>query len=67
MFGKKLFGKKGKRKATEYKVESENLAVPEVHTHEMYSEDASEDERSNEPITYENVAIPEIHIKKRRK
>ena len=24
MFSKKLFGKKGKRKATEYKVESEN-------------------------------------------
>lgn len=39
MFGKKLFGKKGKRKATEYKVESENLAVPEVHTHEIHPEE----------------------------
>ena len=67
MFSKKLFGKKGKRKATEYKVESENLAVPEVHTHEIHPEEVTEDERSNEPITYENVAIPEIHIKKRRK
>ena len=59
--------KKERGKTTEYKVESENLAVPEIHTHNIHSEEASEDERNNEPITYENVAIPEIHIKKRKK
>lgn len=67
MFGKKLFGKPQRSKDREYKVESENLAVPEVHTHDIHTEEPSEDERSNEPITYENVAIPEIHIKKRKK
>lgn len=67
MFGKKLFAKKERGKTTEYKVESENLAVPEIHTHNIHSEEASEDERNNETITYENVAIPEIHIKKRKK
>ena len=65
MFGKKLFGKKERSKTKEYKVESENLAVPEVHTHEVI--DNVDDERRNEPITYENVAIPEIHIKRKKK
>ena len=67
MFGKKIFGRREKTKSKEYKIESENLAVPEVHTHEVNPEEVSEDERSNEPITYENVAIPEIHIKRRKK
>lgn len=67
MFGKKLFRKGEKKKPSEYKIESENLAVPEIHTHEVPSEEVSEDERSNQSITYENVAIPEIHIKKKRK
>ena len=38
MFGKKLFAKKERGKTTEYKVESENLAVPEIHTHNIHSE-----------------------------
>ena len=69
MFGKKLFQRKNRKiKPSEYKVESENLAVPEIHTGEVHeSPEETEDERMNEPITYENVAIPEIHIKKRKK
>ena len=55
MFGKKLFRKGERKKSSEYKIESENLAVPEVHTHEVNPEETVEDERSREPITYENV------------
>ena len=66
MFGKKLFRKGERKKSSEYKIESEKLAVPEVQTHEVNPEETVEDERSREPITYENVAIPEIHIKKKR-
>lgn len=62
-----MFGKKKKVKHekhhTEYKVSSENLAMPELHIGEGRSEKAPE-ERKDEFITYENVAIPEIHIKK---
>ena len=67
MFGKKLFRKGERKKSSEYKIESENLAVPEIRTHEVNPEEAVEDERSREPITYENVAIPEIHMRRRRK
>lgn len=62
-----MFGKKKKVKHekhyTDYKVSSENLAMPELHIGEGRSEKAPE-ERKDEFITYENVAIPEIHIKK---
>ena len=49
-----------------YEVESENLAVPEVHIRE--DDTAAHDTKkpeAEEEITYENVAIPEIHIKKK--
>ena len=36
-------------------VETENLAVPEVHIDK------------EETITYDNVAVPEIHIKHKNK
>lgn len=62
-----MFGKKKKVKHKEhhadYKVSSENLAMPELHIGEGKSEEAPE-KRKDEFITYENVAIPEIHIKK---
>ena len=70
-----MFGKKKKVKHekhhTDYKVSSENLAMPELHIGEGRSEKAPE-KRKDEFITYEmvnaigdeNVAIPEIHIKK---
>ena len=65
MFGKKLFKKSGeKRKAKEYKIINENVAVPEVHTEEEVDVD---DKAKDEHITYDNVAIPEIHIRKRKK
>lgn len=60
------YSEKVKERNHQNKIVSENLAVPEVHTHEVNPEETVEDERSREPITYENVAIPEIHIKKKR-
>lgn len=53
--------------------ESENLAMPEIHTHEAkVDEEINEEinmEKENEKnrpsgILFDNVAIPEIHIKK---
>ena len=62
-----MFGKKKKVKHeehhTDYKVSSENLAMPELHIGEGKSEEEPE-KGSEEFITYDNVAIQEIHIKK---
>lgn len=61
-----MFKLKNKRKkASEYKVDSENLAVPEVHLGDAEGDDDKSD--SDESIVYDNVAIPEIHIKKHKK
>lgn len=64
-----LFWKKRKNQETEHKnefyVESEDLAVPEVHTADGKHPE-EEDERKNEPISYDDVAIPEIHIRKKK-
>ncbi len=59
--------KKGKahkiNKPAHYQVESENLAVPEVHVDRGEEVPAEEKEETEEgSITYENVAIPEIHV-----
>lgn len=41
-----------------YKLESENLAVPEIHTDEQAKCEKVNDEHE---IEYENLAVPEIH------
>ncbi len=41
-----------------YKLESENLAVPEIHTDEQAKSQKAKDEHE---IEYENLAVPEIH------
>ncbi len=48
---KKLFKK--------YRVESENLAVPEIHTDRANIEKVDEEEQE---IEYDNLAMPEIHL-----
>lgn len=64
-----MFGKKKKVKHAErhvdYKVSSENLAMPELHIGEDKGEEQPE-KKDDGFITYENVAIPEVHIKKRK-
>ena len=58
-----MFGKKKKVKHKEhhadYKVSSENLAMPELHIGEGRSEESPE-KRKDEFITYENLSL--IHI-----
>ena len=44
-------------------VETENLAVPEVHIDKEETTDTDD----TETITYDNVAVPEIHIKRKNK
>lgn len=65
-----LFWKKKKAQQTEqkkdiYEVESEDLAVPEVHT--VAGRHPEEVEHKDEAISYDDVAIPEIHIRKTTK
>ena len=65
------FLKKRKEKQSKYQVDSENLAVPEVHIGETTEEHAdiknSAHIDSDSPITVdtEDVAVPEIHIHKK--
>ncbi len=65
MFGKKKKVKHAERHA-DYKVSSENLAMPELHIGESGCMEGPEKEK-DEFITYENVAIPEVHIKKKKR
>ena len=61
-----MFRLQHKRKnASEYKVDSENLAVPEVHLKDVEGDDDKGE--SEESIVYDNVAIPEIHVKRCKK
>ena len=48
--------------------ESDNLAVPEVHTHEAPEDmtDCGQNSETEAEITFDNVAIPEIHLKGKR-
>lgn len=57
------FFRKKNFKDGKYKIDSENLAVPEIHTGEV--EECDSNESSSESITFDDVAIPEIHIKKK--
>ena len=66
-----MFWKKKKNaKEKGLKVESENLAVPEIHIGEMRGEDDKGHAETGavgkkDRITYDNVAIPEVHIRKK--
>ena len=67
MFWKKFWEKrKMKEKEPDFDVESENLAIPEVHLHGHPGHKEEADvHHHGESISYDNVAIPEIHIKKK--
>lgn len=66
MFGKKknTDGKKN------YDLTYENLAIPEIHTHEteepVDKEKRETKEADHKPgVVYDSVAIPEVHIRKK--
>lgn len=46
-----------------YNLKIDNVAIPEVHTHE---EEHKEEHPKHAPIEYDNVAIPEVHIRIKR-
>lgn len=48
-----------------YSFNSENLAVPEVHTGKVKQNDIVKED-DDEPVLYD-VAVPEVHIKKKKK
>lgn len=54
------------RKKMHITFESDNLAVPEVHTNEDDTSDQN-DEEVNEGVKYENLAFPEIKIRRPKK
>ena len=56
----------GKKKRKSGKVQSENLAVPEIHLKGDDDADPAEVCGEDQDIVYENVAVPEIHIGKKR-
>lgn len=68
-----MFGKKSKREEKKnYDLSYENLAIPEIHTHEQQDEklenrrESADEIQKEVGVVYDSVAIPEIHVKKRK-
>lgn len=62
-----MFWNVRKKDGTGYKIESENLAVPEIHRmDEKNAAEGEEKENEESSIIYDDVAIPEIHIRRKR-
>lgn len=60
------------REKLEYKMKSENVAIPEIHTKdfdqvEEHIEEQGQEKEEKHSILYDNVAIPEVHIPKKKK
>ena len=53
-------------KKQRYRVHSDDVALPEVHTGQVPHSDAPETPEKHKSINYENVAIPEVHIPKKK-
>ena len=51
-----------------YDLTYENLAIPEIHTHEAEEPvDQEQKETDQKPeVVYDSVAIPEVHIRKKK-
>ena len=54
---------KNRTRKKDSKLTYDNLAIPEVHTHEQPEIMDSTEEPGN--VTYDSVAIPEVHIRKK--
>ena len=48
----------------EYSVETENLAMPEIHTGKVDTEPEKKEHKVS-GISYDNLAMPEVHFKKK--
>ena len=58
------FGKKHSEKKSDYDLTYDNVAIPEVHTHE--ASDSTNAVSSDASVDFDNLAIPEVHIKGRK-
>ena len=76
MFGKRKKKrdeiKKNLREKLDYKMKSENVSIPEIHTKDFDEIEEQIDEQEVEKeeehsILYDNVAIPEVHLHKKKK
>ena len=75
MFGKRkrnVMRSKNLREKLDYKMKSENVAIPEIHTKDFDEIEEQIDEQEVEKeeehsILYDNVAIPEVHLHKKKK
>lgn len=63
-----MFWKKWTAKVRQhrYRVERDDLAMPEIHTDHAPAHPETEEKPAEKPITYDNVAIPEIHLKRKK-
>lgn len=57
--------KKNIEKNDSYSIDTENLAIPEIHTGKVGHETDDNDKDSKKEITYDTVAVPEVHIRKK--
>ena len=60
------------REKSEYKMKSENVAIPEIHTKdfdeiEEHIDEIEQEKEEKHSILYDNVAIPEVHVHKKKK
>ena len=66
-----MFRKNSKKEEKKnYDLSYENLAIPEIHTHEAEEQTDKEPEASGKTdskpgVVYDSVAIPEVHIRKK--
>lgn len=54
------------KKKQAFKLETENLAVPEVHVNEAQTEIEEFTTDENEKIIYDTLAVPEIIFRKKK-
>lgn len=53
-------------KKENYTIETENLAIPEVHTGKVDIEDTDKEDNKKSSVTYDTLAVPEVHIRKKK-
>ena len=63
-FKNKIKNARKEREKKNYDLTYDNVAIPEVHTHE--ASDSTNAVSSDASVDFDNLAIPEVHIKGRK-
>lgn len=62
-----MLWKKSPNKKPEYRIENDELALPEIHTGKVGAATPPAQEKAErQTIQYDNVAVPEIHLPGRK-